>query len=589
MIYSFAHFSRGNYNGGAIILQPTAGRRAGMKEVTARGKERWEEETLKPFLEKHGERKERFITVSGEEIKQLYTPEDIADLDYERDLGYPGEYPYTRGVYPTMYRGRLWTMRQFSGYGGAEETNRRFKYLLKEGETGLSTAFDMPTLMGYDSDHPLADGEVGVEGVAVDTLRDFEILFDGIPLDKVSTSFTINPTAAVIYAMYIAIGDRQGVPRAQLRGTIQNDMLKEFIAQKEWVIPPEPAIDLIVDIFEFGIKETPKFNLISISGYHIREAGATAVQELAFTLADGFAYVEAGMDRGLDVDSFAPQLSFFFNSHNSFFEEIAKFRAARRIWARTMRERYGARKPESWRLRFHTQTAGCTLTEQQPLNNIIRVTLQALAAVLGGTQSLHTNSYDEALALPSEEAVRIALRTQQIIAYESGVADTIDPLAGSYFVESLTNEIERKALEYIEHIEEMGDGSILQGVLRGIEEGFFQREISKSAYEYQKRVEAGEEVIVGVNRYVIEEDRKPKILRVDPEVQRRQIERLRKVKEEREDAKVKEALAGLKKACEHGENKMPYILEAVKAYATLQEIMDVLREVYGEYREPAFF
>jgi len=561
-----------------------------MKEVTARSsKERWEEETLKPFLEQHGERKERFITVSGEEVKRLYTPEDIEDLDYERDLGYPGEYPFTRGVYPTMYRGRLWTMRQFSGYGGAEETNRRFKYLLKEGETGLSTAFDMPTLMGYDSDHPLADGEVGVEGVAVDTLRDFEILFDGIPLDRVSTSFTINPTAAVIYAMYIAIGDRQGVPRAQLRGTIQNDMLKEFIAQKEWVIPPEPAIDLIVDIFEFGIKETPKFNLISISGYHIREAGATAVQELAFTLADGFAYVEAGMGRGLDVDSFAPQLSFFFNSHNSFFEEIAKFRAARRIWARRMRERYGAKRPESWRLRFHTQTAGCTLTEQQPLNNIIRVTLQALAAVLGGTQSLHTNSYDEALALPSEEAVRIALRTQQIIAYESGVADTIDPLAGSYFVESLTNQIERQAMDYIGKIEEMGDGSILRGVLRGIEEGFFQREISKAAYEYQKRVESGEEIIVGVNRYVIEEDRKPNILRVDPEVQRRQIERLRKVKQERDNGKVEEALAGLKRACERGENKMPYILEAVKAYATLQEIMDVLREVYGEYREPAFF
>ncbi|HIC96265.1 TPA: methylmalonyl-CoA mutase, partial [Candidatus Bipolaricaulota bacterium] len=382
-----------------------------MKELTLKsGRERWEKEVLEPHLREHGERRERFITASGEEIKRLYTPEDMEALDYDRDLGYPGEYPFTRGVYPTMYRGRLWTMRQFSGYGGAEETNRRFKYLLEEGETGLSTAFDMPTLMGYDPDHPLADGEVGVEGVSVATLRDFEILFDGIPLDQVSTSFTINPTAAVIYAMYIAIADQQGVPRSQVRGTIQNDMLKEFIAQKEWVIPPEPAIDLIVDIFEFGVKETPKFNLISISGYHIREAGATAVQELAFTLADGFAYVEAGLERGLEIDSFAPQLSFFFNSHNSFFEEIAKFRAARRIWARMMREHYGAKRPEAWRLRFHTQTAGCTLTEQQPLNNIIRVTLQALAAVLGGTQSLHTNSYDEALALPSEEAVRIALR-----------------------------------------------------------------------------------------------------------------------------------------------------------------------------------
>lgn len=537
----------------------------------------------------NSERKERFITVSNEEVKRLYTPEDIEDLDYDRDLGYPGEYPFTRGVYPTMFRGRLWTMRQFSGFGGAEETNRRFKYLLKEGETGLSTAFDMPTLMGYDPDHPLADGEVGVEGVAVSTLRDFEILFDGIPLDRVSTSFTINPTAAVIYAMYIAIADRQGVPRSQIRGTIQNDMLKEFIAQKEWVIPPRPAIDLIVDIFEFGIKETPKFNLISISGYHIREAGATAIQELAFTLADGFAYVEAGMERGLDLDSFAPQLSFFFNSHNSFFEEIAKFRAARRIWARRMREHYGAKRPEAWRLRFHTQTAGCTLTEQQPLNNIIRVTLQALAAVLGGTQSLHTNSYDEALALPSEEAVRIALRTQQIIAHESGVADTIDPLAGSYFVESLTDELERKALDYIERVERLGQGSILKGVLRGIEEGFFQREIARAAYEYQRQVEAGEQTIVGVNKYMIEEERKPHILRVDPEVQRRQIERLNKVKQERDNAKVQEALTKLKSSCERGENRMPHILEAVRAYATLQEIMDALRRVYGQYREPALF
>jgi len=561
-----------------------------MKEVTLKSdKERWEREVLEPFLKEHGERKERFITVSNEEIARLYTAEDVGNLDYERDLGYPGEYPFTRGVYPTMYRGRLWTMRQFSGFGGAEETNRRFKYLLKEGETGLSTAFDMPTLMGYDPDHPLADGEVGVEGVAISTLRDFEILFDGIPLDRVSTSFTINPTAAVIYAMYIAIADRQGVPRTQIRGTIQNDMLKEFIAQKEWVIPPEPAIDLIVDIFEFGIKETPKFNLISISGYHIREAGSTAIQELAFTLADGFAYVEAGIERGLDVDDFAPQLSFFFNSHNSFFEEIAKFRAARRIWARMMREHYGAKRPESWRLRFHTQTAGCSLTEQQPLNNIIRVTIQALAAVLGGTQSLHTNSYDEALALPTEEAVRIALRTQQIIAHESGVAETIDPLAGSYFVEKLTDETERKVLDYIHQIEEMGEGSILRGVLRGIEEGFFQREISRAAYEYQKQVESGEQTIVGVNRYVIDEDRRPKILRVDPAVQRRQIARLQQVKRERDNTKVEEALANLKRACEGGENRMPQILEAVKVYATLQEIMDVLREVYGRYREPAMF
>jgi methylmalonyl-CoA mutase, N-terminal domain len=535
------------------------------------------------------ERKSRFITVSNHQIKRLYTPEDIKDLDYERDLGSPGEYPFTRGIYPTMYRGRLWTMRQFAGFGGPEETNRRFKYLLEQGQTGLSTAFDMPTLMGLDSDHPLADGEVGVEGVAVDTLRDFEILFDGIPLDKVSTSFTINPSAPVIYAMYIAIGDQQGVPRDQLRGTIQNDMLKEFIAQKEWVIPPRPSVDLIVDIFEFGIKETPKFNLISISGYHIREAGSTAIQELAFTIADGCAYVEAAMRRGIDIDKLGPQLSFFFNSHNSFFEEIAKFRAARRLWARLMRERYGAKNPESWKLRFHTQTAGCSLTEQQPLNNIIRVTIQALAAVLGGTQSLHTNSYDEALALPSEEAVRIALRTQQIIAYESGVADTIDPLAGSYFVEALTNEIERAALDYIKKIEEMGHGSILEGVLVGIENGFFQREIAQAAYEYQKQVESGEQIIVGVNKYVMPQDEKAKvnILRVDPEVQRRQIERLKRVRAERDNRAVKRALERLEEAARSRENTMPYILEAVKAYASVGEIMEVLKKVHGTYREPA--
>ncbi|MCS6936281.1 MAG: methylmalonyl-CoA mutase family protein [Candidatus Bipolaricaulota bacterium] len=552
-------------------------------------KERWERETLEPFLKRSPERRERFITVSNEEIGRLYTPEDIKDLDYERDLGYPGEYPYTRGVYPTMYRGRLWTMRQFAGFGGPEETNQRFKYLLKEGQTGLSTAFDMPTLMGLDSDHPLADGEVGVEGVAVDTLRDFEILFDGIPLDQVSTSFTINPSAPVIYAMYIAIGDQQGVPREKLRGTIQNDMLKEFIAQKEWVVPPRPSVDLIVDVFEFGIRETPKFNLISISGYHIREAGSTAVQELAFTLADGMAYVEAALQRGLDLDALAPQLSFFFNSHNSFFEEIAKFRAARRIWARALRERYGAKNPESWKLRFHTQTAGCTLTEQQPLNNIIRVTIQALAAVLGGTQSLHTNSYDEALALPTEEAVRIALRTQQIIAYESGVADTIDPLAGSYFVEALTNEIERKALEYIRKIERLGNGSILEGVFRGIEQGFFQREIAQAAYEYQKQVESGEQIIVGVNKYTIpkEQDQKVPTLKIDPEVQRRQIERLKRVRQERDARAVERALARLEEAARQRQNTMPYILEAVKAYASVGEIMEVLKKVHGAYREPA--
>jgi methylmalonyl-CoA mutase N-terminal domain/subunit len=548
---------------------------------------RWEQETLQPFLKKHPERKERFITVSNEEIARLYTPEDTADLDYQRDLGDPGEYPYTRGIYPTMYRGRLWTMRQFAGFGGPEETNQRFKYLLREGETGLSTAFDMPTLMGYDSDHPLALGEVGVEGVAIDTLKDFEILFDGIPLDQVSTSFTINPSAPVIYAMYIAMGDKQGVPREKLRGTIQNDMLKEFIAQKEWVVPPKPAVDLIIDVFEYGIRETPKFNLISISGYHIREAGSTAIQELAFTLADGMAYVEAGIEQGLDVDAFAPQLSFFFNSHNSLFEEIAKYRAARRIWARAMRERYGARQERSWQLRFHTQTAGVSLTEQQPLNNIIRVTLQALAAVLGGTQSLHTNSYDEALALPTEEAVRIALRTQQIIAHESGAADAVDPLGGSHFIESLTNRTEEQALKYIEQIDRMGRGSILKGVLHGIDEGFFQREIAQAAYTHQQQVESGELSIVGVNCHAVTEEEKPHILRVDSEIERRQVERTKRVKRERNNRLVQKRLSELKQASQKGENVMPHIVEAVKAYSSVGEIMNVFAEVHGRYREPA--
>jgi methylmalonyl-CoA mutase N-terminal domain/subunit len=550
-------------------------------------KERWEQETLQPFLERHGERKKRFITVSNEEIGRLYTPDDVEDLSYERDLGNPGEFPFTRGIYPTLYRGRLWTMRQFAGFGGPEETNQRFKYLLHEGETGLSTAFDMPTLMGLDSDHPLAQGEVGVEGVAIDTLKDFEILFEGIPLDQVSTSFTINPSAPVIYAMYIAMADQQGVPRNEIRGTIQNDMLKEFIAQKEWVMPPKPSIDLIVDLFEYGIQETPKFNLISISGYHIREAGSTAVQELAFTLADGMAYVEAGIERGLDVDRFAPQLSFFFNSHNSLFEEIAKFRAARRIWARVMRDRYGAKDPRSWMLRFHTQTAGCSLTEQQPLNNIIRVAIQALAAVLGGTQSLHTNSYDEALALPTEEAARIALRTQQILAEESGVADVIDPLAGSYFVESFTNRVEEQTLDYIRRIEKLGDGSILRGVLRGIDDGFFQREIAQAAYLYQQQVESGEQTIVGVNKFISGDHHKPNILRVDPAIERRQIERMTRIKRERDDSRVRRCLSELRNAVQAKENAMPCMVEAVKAYASVGEIMEVFREIHGAYREPA--
>ncbi|OGF53539.1 MAG: methylmalonyl-CoA mutase, partial [Candidatus Fraserbacteria bacterium RBG_16_55_9] len=451
----------------------------------------------------------------------------------------------------------------------------------------LSTAFDMPTLMGLDSDHPLSLGEVGVEGVAIDTLKDFEILFAGIPLDQVSTSFTINPSAPVIYAMYIAMADQQGVPRNKIRGTIQNDMLKEFIAQKEWVVPPKPAMGLIVDEFEYGIKETPKFNLISISGYHIREAGSTAVQELAFTLADGMAYVEAGMERGLNVDEFAPQLSFFFNSHNSLFEEIAKFRASRRIWARVMRERYGAKDPRSWTLRFHTQTAGCSLTEQQPLNNVIRVTIQALAAVLGGTQSLHTNSYDEALALPTEEAARIALRTQQIIADESGVADVIDPLAGSYFIESLTSHVEEETLEYIHKIEKMGNGSILKGVLRGIDDGFFQKEIAQASYLYQKQIESGEQTIVGVNKFATDDGHKPNILRVDPEIEKRQVERTKRIKRERDNKRVERCLSDLRDAAKSKKNTMPYIVEAVKAYTSVGEIMDVFREVHGVYREPA--
>jgi methylmalonyl-CoA mutase N-terminal domain/subunit len=548
-------------------------------------REDWEEDTLDPVLDSYGERKERFATVSNLEVDRIYDPSDVADLDYEEDLGYPGEPPYTRGSYPTMYRGRTWTMRQFAGMGTAEETNERFHYLLDEGQTGLSTAFDMPSLMGIDSDHRMSDGEVGKEGVAVDTLRDMEILFDGIDLDEVSTSFTINPSAPVIYAMYVAIADQQGVDRDEIRGTLQNDMLKEFIAQKEWVIPPDPSLDLVVDTIEFATQETPKFNPISISGYHIREAGSTAVQELAFTLADGLAYVEACKDRGLDVDAFGPQLSFFFNSHNSIFEEIAKFRAGRRIWARLMKEWYGAEQDASRIMKFHTQTAGQSLTAQQPLNNIVRTTIQALAGVMGGTQSLHTNSYDEALALPSEKAVRVALRTQQVIAEESGAADIIDPMAGSFAIESLTDEVEAKTVEYIEEIREMGDGSVREGVLTGIDEGYFHREIQDASYDYQQRVERDEEIVVGVNKYTIEEDTQPDILKVDEEVQKRQRERLAEVKEERDDEAVEAALAALEEAVEDGENVMPYIIDAVKVYATMGEIMGVFEDRYGSYQE----
>ncbi|MDY6817985.1 MAG: methylmalonyl-CoA mutase family protein [Halobacteriales archaeon] len=549
-------------------------------------RETWERETRDPVLDAHGERKNRFATVSNLEIDRLYTPEDIADIDFEEDLGFPGEPPFTRGVYPTMYRGRLWTMRQFAGYGTAEETNERFHYLIDEGQTGLSTAFDMPSLMGIDSDDPMSEGEVGKEGVAVDTLRDMEILFDGIDVGEVSTSFTINPSAAVIYAMYVALADQQGVPRAEVRGTLQNDMLKEFIAQKEWVIPPDPSLKLVTDVIEFATEETPKFHPVSISGYHIREAGSTAVQELAFTLADGFAYIEDALDRGLDIDAFAPRLSFFFNSHNSIFEEVAKFRAGRRIYARIMEEWYDAEKDESRRMKFHTQTAGQSLTAQQPMNNIVRVTLQALAGVLGGSQSLHTNSYDEALALPSEQAVRVALRTQQIIAKESGAADTVDPLGGSFFVESLTDEIEAKTMAYIEEIKEMGDGSVRDGVLEGIDQGYFHREIQDAAYEYQERVEDGEETVVGVNAHTQEEDTSTDLLTVDERATReRQLARLETVKADRDDAAVEAALDRLQDAIDADRNTIPAIIEAVKAYATMGEIMRVFEAEYGRYQE----
>jgi len=547
-------------------------------------RESWEEDTLEPFLER-GERKERFATVSNHEVDRLYTANDIDDLDFDEDLGFPGEPPYTRGPYPTMYRGRTWTMRQFAGFGTAEETNERFHYLIDEGQTGLSTAFDMPSLMGIDSDHPMSEGEVGKEGVAVDTLRDMEILFDEIDISDVSTSFTINPSAAVIYAMYIALADQQGIPRDEVKGTLQNDMLKEFIAQKEWVIPPDPSLKIVTDTIEFAVDETPNFHPISISGYHIREAGSTAAQEAAFTLADGFAYVEDCLERGLEIDEFAPLLSFFFNSHNSIFEEIAKFRASRRIYARIMDERYDAEQPESKRLKFHTQTAGQSLTAQQPLNNIVRVTIQALGGVLGGTQSLHTNSFDEALALPSEKAVRVALRTQQIIADESGAADIVDPMGGSFAIEKLTNEMEAEILSYIEEIEEIGNGSIRDGVLAGIDQGYFQREIGAASYEYQQRVEHGEEVVVGVNKFTIEEDTSPDTLQIDETTRERQLDRLERVKDERNNEEVDATLSALSDAIENEENVMPYIVDAVKAYVSMGEIMQVFEDHHGAYQE----
>jgi methylmalonyl-CoA mutase N-terminal domain/subunit len=543
--------------------------------------EEWKERMRKNSKD----RKEVFLSLSGIPIKELYTPLDIPNFDYEEKLGFPGEYPFTRGPYYNMYRGRPWTIRQFAGFGRAKDTNERFKYLISIGQTGLSTAFDMPTLMGYDSDHPMAEGEVGREGVAVDTLADFEVLFDGINLGEVSVSFTINAPAIFIYSLYLALAEKQGVPFENLRGTLQNDMLKEFHAQHEWIFPPEPSVKLVTDIIEFSSRFTPKFNPVSISGYHIREAGSTAVQELAFTLADGFAYVESAIRRGLDVDEFAPRLSFFFNSHLDFFEEIAKFRAARRIWAREMRYRYKAKNPESWRLRFHTQTAGCSLTAQQPLVNIIRTAFEALAAVLGGTQSLHTNSYDEALQLPSEEAVTIAVRTQQVILHEIGVANTIDPLAGSYFVEWLTDKMEEEAYKYFDKILDLGNGSFLDGVLKGIEIGYFKKEISDAAYEFQKRVESGEFIWVGVNAYKEDVPVEVPKFYVDPKIEEEQKEFLRKVKESRDNESVRLALQRLIEAAKENKNLVPYVLDAVKAYATEGEIMDALKKVYGTYKE----
>jgi len=538
---------------------------------------RCEREILEPVLRRYPERRDRFETCSGIEVERVYTPKE-AEIDYVEDLGFPGQYPFTRGVYPTMYRSRLWTMRQYAGYATAAESNRRYKYLLSQGQTGLSVAFDLPTQIGYDSDHPLAEGEVGKVGVAIDSLEDMEVLFEGIPLDKVSTSMTINAPASILLTMYIAVAKKQGIDPQVLRGTIQNDILKEYVARGTYIFPPQPSMRLITDIFSYCKENLPRWNTISISGYHIREAGATAVQEVALTLANAIAYVEAAIKSGLNVDEFAGQISFFFNAHNDFLEEVAKFRAARRQWAKIMKERFGARKPRSWMLRFHTQTAGCTLTAQQPDNNVVRVTLQALAAVLGGTQSLHTNSRDEALSLPTEKSVEIALRTQQIIAHESGVANTIDPLAGSYYVEALTNEIERSAQKHIEKIDGMG------GALVAIERGFIQREIQESAYRYQRAVEQGEQIVVGVNEFVVQEKTTWRRLKVDPAVRRRQIERLQALRERRDGERVQNLLTRLRDTAQGEGNLLPIILACVESYATLGEICGVLREVFGEYK-----
>jgi methylmalonyl-CoA mutase N-terminal domain/subunit len=544
-----------------------------------KGTEQWRRELYDAGSERQGE---LFSTISGLENEPLYTPESV-EIDHDRDLGYPGVFPFTRGVYPSMYRGKLWTMRQFAGFGTAEETNERFRYLLEHGQTGLSTAFDMPTLMGYDSDHPRSLGEVGREGVAVDSLADTETLFGGIPLGEVSTSMTINGPAAMLLAFYVCVAEEQGVPRSELRGTIQTDILKEYIAQKEWIFPPEPSMRLVTDMVEFCARELPRWHPISISGYHIREAGSNAVQELAFTLANGFAYVDAAIARGLDVDEFAPRLSFFFNAHIDFFEEIAKYRAARRIWARVLRERYGAKNPRSWLMRFHTQTAGVSLTAQQPEVNIVRTALEALGAVLGGTQSLHTNSFDEALALPTEDAVRIALRTQQVIAHETGVVNTIDPLGGSYYVEDLTNRLEAEAYDYFDRIEKLG------GVVAAIKDNFFQREIAEASFRYQAELEARQRVVVGVNRYQLEDEPEVEILRVDPKLEHEQIARVQALRDRRDAAAVEAVLARLKEGASGEANLMPLLVEAARDYVTLGEMCDALRQVWGVWRETPVF
>ncbi|PDW04487.1 methylmalonyl-CoA mutase family protein [Candidatus Viridilinea mediisalina] len=549
------------------------------KEQIAAAHERWQQQALWPSLERSPERDGRFMTTSSAPIERIYTPLDLTDHDYLRDIAHPGEYPYTRGVHPTGYRGKVWTMRMFAGFGTAEETNARFRYLLSQGQTGLSIAFDMPTLYGRDTDHPLVEGEFGKCGVAVASLADMEVLLEGLPLDQISTSMTINSPAAMIWAMYLVVAEQRGVPWTKLRGTTQNDILKEYIAQNEYIFPPEPSMRLVVDTIEFGSQHVPQWNPVSVSGYHIREAGATAAQELAFTLADGRAYVEACIARGLNVDDFAPRISFFFNAHNDFFEEIAKYRAARRIWARLMRETYGAKQERSWWLRFHTQTAGCSLTAQQPEVNIVRTAIQALAAVLGGTQSLHTNSMDEALALPSEKAVTIALRTQQIIAAESGVTNTVDPLGGSYFVEALTDRMEREANAYFKAIYDQG------GVIAAIRNGYFQRELADAAYRYQQEIDGGEREVIGVNAYTVKDPLNIPLLAMDPEGERKQLERLERVRRERDNPLAQQRLAELRAVAQSDENTMPAILNCVRAYCTVGEMCDVLREVFGVYQE----